>query len=137
MIWADGTVFEGQWKNDLRDHGRLVMNNGFVYIGRFKRDKFHDQNATLLMPNMTIYKGGFTDNKTHPLCMLMYPSGEIYYGQHSQYVKQGCGKVISFGGGFYEGFWEQDKIHGNTCRTYDDLTGDLFVGQLDEGKKMG
>jgi hypothetical protein len=52
-------------------------------------------------------------------------------------VKQGCGKVISFGGGFYEGFWEQDKIHGNTCRTYDDLTGDLFVGQLDEGKKMG
>jgi hypothetical protein len=52
-------------------------------------------------------------------------------------VKQGCGKVIMFGGGFLEGFWEQDKIHGQNCRIFDEQTGDRYVGQLDDGKKNG
>jgi hypothetical protein len=60
--------------------------------------------------------------------MLLYPSGDIYYGQHTQYAKSGCGKLIMNGGGFQEGFWESDKIHGENCRIYDDQTGDLFVG---------
>lgn len=137
MIWSDGSIFEGIWKNDVRHHGRMIMANGFIYIGGFKNDKFNDPYATLMMPNMTIYKGGFTLNKTHPLCMLLYPSGDIYYGQHNQYVKYGCGKLIRFGGGFFEGFWEQDKIHGKNCRIYDHQTGDLYVGQLEEGKKNG
>jgi hypothetical protein len=100
MIWSDGSIFEGQWKNDLRHYGRMIMSNGYIYIGGFKNDKFYDEKATLMMPNMTVYKGGFSQNKTHPICMLLYPSGDIYYGQHSQYVKNGCGKIIMNGGGF-------------------------------------
>jgi hypothetical protein len=35
MIWSDGSVFDGIWLNDERHKGRMVMSNGFVYIGTF------------------------------------------------------------------------------------------------------
>ena len=42
MVWRDGSVYEGKWKKDLRDKGRMIMANGWVYIGQFVDDKFHD-----------------------------------------------------------------------------------------------
>lgn len=44
LVWQDGSCFEGQWKNDMRLEGRMVMANGCVYIGKFKNDKFHGKN---------------------------------------------------------------------------------------------
>jgi hypothetical protein len=38
--------------------------------------------------------------KTSPLGMILYPNGDIYYGQHNQFVKEGVGKLIEFSGGF-------------------------------------
>jgi len=57
MIWSDGSVFEGQWVKDQRFSGRMIMSNGWVYIGKFKNDKFNDENGKLLMSNYTIYQG--------------------------------------------------------------------------------
>jgi len=31
MVWGDGSVFEGQWRNDERHYGRMIMANNFVY----------------------------------------------------------------------------------------------------------
>lgn len=59
MIWADGSCFEGEWKNDERFYGKMIMNNGCVYIGHFLNDKFHGHNEMLLMPSSTIYLGEF------------------------------------------------------------------------------
>ena len=50
-------------------------------------------------------------------------------------VKNGVGKLIQFNGGFLEGTWDQDKLNGTNCRIYDANSGDLYVGQVDEGKK--
>jgi hypothetical protein len=80
MIWGDGTCFDGMWENDERAEGRLVMSNGWVYIGKFKNDKPHDMNGKLLMTSMVIYQGEFKQGKTSPLGMLLYPNGDIYYG---------------------------------------------------------
>lgn len=56
MVWADGSCFEGIWKNDLRNTGTQVMGqSGWVFKGKFKNDKFHDKNGILLIPTMTIY----------------------------------------------------------------------------------
>ena len=38
MYWADGSNFEGIWKNDQRSKGRMIMAGGFIYDGTFKND---------------------------------------------------------------------------------------------------
>ena len=83
MIWADGSCFEGSWSNDLRQYGRMVMTNGCIYIGQFREDKFHGEYEKLLMPNMIIYQGKFNMGKTGTIGMILYPNGDIYYGQHN------------------------------------------------------
>lgn len=81
MVWSDGSVFYGTWHNDQRVKGTMIMNNGFVYEGHFKNDKFHGDNETLRMPDLRIYKGRFRYGKTCSVGMVLYPEGDIYYGQ--------------------------------------------------------
>lgn len=138
MIWADGTSFEGIWKNDLRYQGTQIMGqSGWVYIGKFKSDKFHDKNGLLLVPSMTIYQGEFRKNRTCPIGLLLYPNGSIYYGQHQQFTRSGIGKLIDFTGSFQEGTWENDKLNGHNCRLFDNSTGECYIGAVQDGKRMG
>lgn len=51
--------------------------------------------------------------------MLLYQNGDIYFGQHINFLKNGVGKLISFTGSFMEGSWEHDKLHGKNCRVFD------------------
>ena len=42
IIWPDGSVYEGWWKNDKANgRGRLVHADGDVYDGEWKNDKAH------------------------------------------------------------------------------------------------
>jgi hypothetical protein len=91
----------------------MIMANGWVYIGKFSNDKPEDESGRLLMSNSIIYEGRFVKGKTSPIGMLLYPNGDIYYGQISMFQKDGYGKLIKISGGFMEGFWESEKFTGN------------------------
>jgi len=42
LIWQDGSVYEGYWKDDKANgRGRLIHANKDVYIGEWKDDKAH------------------------------------------------------------------------------------------------
>ena len=42
QIWADGSLYEGLWKNDKANGlGRLIHADGDVYEGEWKDDKAH------------------------------------------------------------------------------------------------
>lgn len=42
QIWADGSLYEGYWKNDKANgRGRLIHADGDVYEGEWKDDKAH------------------------------------------------------------------------------------------------
>ena len=72
MVWGDGSVFEGTWRNDERHFGRMIMANSFVYQGHFLNDKFHGENEKLLNPQtFVIYQGAFNQGKTEPIGMLL------------------------------------------------------------------
>ena len=137
IIWADGSCFEGEWKNDERCHGRMIMNNGCVYIGHFLNDKFHGKQEILLMPSSTIYLGEFKQGQTKTVGMLLYSNGNVYYGQMSQFQKQGVGKVIEYLGGFQEGTWENDKLSGPACRVFEAESGNLYSGPYEDGRRIG
>jgi hypothetical protein len=44
MIWADGSVFDGIWKDDMRHCGLMIMDHNVAYKGHFENDKFHGPN---------------------------------------------------------------------------------------------
>lgn len=72
MVWDDGTVFTGFWRNDMRSHGRLIMNNMMVYTGRFENDHLNGPNEQLLLPSGLIYEGELKNGKTTPLGIVMF-----------------------------------------------------------------
>lgn len=81
MFWTDGSNFKGTWHHDERHQGRMVMANGQMYEGYFKNDRFHDPKGRLFLETQIIYQGKFDDGKTSPIATLLFPSGDIYYGQ--------------------------------------------------------
>lgn len=69
--------------------------------------------------------------------MILYPSGDVYYGQQKQMARQGYGKLIQFNGTFKEGCWDQDKLNGKHCRIFDAMSEDIYIGPIEDDKKMG
>jgi hypothetical protein len=50
MYWEDGTNFVGNWANDQRINGKLIMANGVVYEGDFINDLPHSKNGRFYLP---------------------------------------------------------------------------------------
>ena len=51
MIYEDGSVYDGEWLNDLRHGpGRCTWPNGIVYNGEWKNDK-QDGKGQLEIPS--------------------------------------------------------------------------------------
>ena len=52
-------------------------------------------------------------------------------------TRHGAGKLIQYNGGFKEGHWDQDRLSGKQCRIFDASTGDIYIGPIEEDKKVG
>ena len=63
-------------------------------------------------------------------------SGDIYFGQHRAFVKDGQGKIIYVNGSTYEGGWSNDRKHSHG-RMFDNLSGDIYNGDYVDGKRNG
>ncbi len=63
MTWADGSQFKGIWKNDMRHDGEMVMQNGNIYRGGFKDDKFSGLGMLLNSRENLIYQGDFVEGR--------------------------------------------------------------------------
>jgi len=112
------------------------MASGNIYRGSFKDDKFSGQARYLLNSLQLIFDGEFDNGKYSPVGKMLYPNGDVYYGQHKAFVKEGIGKLITLDGSIYEGIWENDRKNGKG-RLIDGPTGDIYVGEFIDGKKAG
>ena len=97
LTWADGTVFTGIWKNDNRHKGKMRMAHGNTYIGYFQDDKLQGL-AKLLLGREVIFEGNFDKGICSSVGKLLYPNGDIYYGQHKLFTREGQGKMVYFDG---------------------------------------
>jgi hypothetical protein len=123
----------------MRENGEMHMApNGNIYIGGFKNDKFHGMGRLLLQTSNTnlIFEGLFNQGVCSAVGKLLYANGDIYYGQHKSFSREGEGKFISFKGDIYEGKWEQDKMH-HKGRFVDGKNGDVYIGDWDSNKRNG
>ncbi|EPT25936.1 MORN repeat-containing protein [Toxoplasma gondii ME49] len=109
---ASGAVYEGQWKDPLRDgEGKLSWPDGQTYEGSFKKDECHGE-------------GTWSDSK-----------GNVFEGQWQHNRINGTGKFTHSDGSVYEGQWKDDVKHGKGKETWGD--GTVYEGEFVKGDKKG
>jgi len=101
---ANGTIFEGDIKNDNYTSGKVIFTNGDIYEGRLVNFAREDTDATYTWPNGDFYKGGWQngyksgkgtlvakDNRTIANC----PDGKVYIGNWADDKKNGNGAIYN------------------------------------------
>ena len=116
-IWANGRIYEGDFKDGLRHGYGINKINGIVYIGEWKEDKLFGQ-GKYVEPDGTVSEGNWKNNTLH--------------GKGS--IKKNCLYTIS--GEFADG-----KIVGLANIIFGDCNenyklGDKFIGNIDGTQKL-
>ena len=108
---ALGDVYEGKVVNDLKEgEGKMVYSDGRVFKGRFKEDEA--VKGTLTFPDGAKYIGEVHNVARHGYGVYMFADGSQYEGQSVMDMFEGEGKMTWTDGGWYEGEWTQGEIHG-------------------------
>jgi cell division septation protein DedD len=81
MIYADGSEYDGEWKDDKTNgHGTYAYADGGEYVGQWKKGKKHGQ-GTYTSPDNYKYAGQFKEGKPYGQGMMAFSDGSKYEGQ--------------------------------------------------------
>lgn len=112
MIYPDGGVYEGDWKNGVMEgKGKYIFTYG------------------------DIYEGDFRNNVIEGTGKYIYGNGEIYEGDYKNNVMEGKGKFISANGDIYEGGYKNGRFDGHGKTTF--KNGDIYEGSFKQDMEHG
>ncbi len=112
QIWADGSLYEGFWKNDKANgRGRLIHADGDVYEGEWKDDKAHGF-GRYMHTDGAQYEGYWKEDKQHGQGKETWPDGAQYEGDYVDGKKDGKGSFRWADGSTYQGQFSDNNIHG-------------------------
>ena len=137
MKWADGAVFEGDWRADGR-HGRGLMKyaNGDFFRGNWRHDRIADNMVGLMQRHDgSTYEGHWLHEKEHGKGVLTYANGDVFSGSFQQGSRSdGPGKLVQANGITYEGEWVNEVPHGQGTKVLPD--GVTFTGEWNQGSRV-
>ena len=108
-IYANGCIYEGQWKNDLsHGQGKCSEANGNVYSGQHKNGQAHGQ-GKYTWADGNAYQGEWVSGEMQGKGKYFYSNGVIYEGQFKANKRHGRGSQKEANGDKVEGEWEDDK----------------------------
>ncbi|CDW87368.1 mitogen-activated protein kinase 16 [Stylonychia lemnae] len=111
-IHRDGTVYDGLWKNDLRNgYGRVIKSNGDYYIGEWK------------------------DGKKNGIGKYYFNDGMIYQGKWTQGNIQGLVLLNNSNGNYLGGQWLNGNKYG--AQVFSNLALDIEVDQRMNDQQLG
>ncbi|TNV77956.1 hypothetical protein FGO68_gene11802 [Halteria grandinella] len=120
QIWADGSLYEGYWRNDKANgRGRLIHADGDVYEGEWKDDKAHGF-GKYYHTDGARYEGYWREDKQHGHGKETWPDGACYEGEYKDGKKDGYGKFHWADGSTYQGQFIDNNIHGTGIYTWAD-----------------
>ena len=156
MTYADGRVYDGEWKDDKRNgHGIYTFANGDVYDGEWKNDT-KNGHGIYTWKNGDVYDGDWKNDKKNGHGRMDYKNGEEYKVKlidSDFYIIRGkpCDKdgwfltdrasepyyyrFIRSDSCVYDGEWKDDKRHGQGITTYSN--GDVYKGQYKNDMRNG
>lgn len=158
LRWPDGSMYEGDLVNGMRNGIGRYTNRDFVYNGEWRMGKRHGKGHMLwMMPDgpksdetklqykklfPQRYEGGFVDDKRYGFGTMYYSTGNIYEGEWRNGVRHGQGTMHwTHAHERYEGEWSHGLQHGKVgIHSYFNIesgTCNVFVGSFRNGKRNG
>ena len=96
--WGDGAIYEGYWKNDLKNGQGTMFSEGFTFSGNWKNDTLNDKNAIIVYDEPGGYKGSVKKNISSGYGEETWVSPDnivIYKGNFRNNQWNGFGKRIT------------------------------------------
>ena len=143
MSWHDGSVYEGEFEYGAMhcDQAVFTYGSGSKYTGSFQV-LFLTQvmrSSPLMGPDTPARS--FQANQKDGVGVFEHANGDVFRGTFKQNKMEGEGCVYRFGshdsqlGGWYEGGFREDLVHGLGRYVYGN--GESFRGSFLHGKKEG
>eukprot|EP00912_Choanoflagellata_sp_UC4_P000455 UC4_evm4s285 len=111
---ADGSVYNGNWKDGLRSGlaGVFEFSNGDVYAGGWK-DDLEEGMGTLTFVDGGSYEGYWSGGKKHGKGKVIFPDGKKFVGEFKDDERDGYGTLYKADGSVKkEGIWRMGKFQG-------------------------
>ena len=140
MVYHNGYVYEGEWKNDVRcGQGvcyKMGLKGSYYYVGEWKDDQLNGEGEFHGLG--TVYKGGFLNGKYHGNGVLDISDSNKsrYEGSFEDGKKSGYG-VETTDAYTYEGNFKNGIFNGTgkkTLKNGDYFEGTFVSGCFSEGK---
>ncbi|EFC46511.1 predicted protein, partial [Naegleria gruberi] len=116
LMLPNGSVFEGEFRNNSYANGKLVYVTGEQYEGKFIDDLPDDDNGVFRFANMSVYTGQVKKGQLTGVGELKYKDGGIYKGSFVNGKREGKGSFEFYEGNqkvrHYDGDWENDSMSG-------------------------
>jgi len=132
MIYNNGNVYEGEWKNDKRNgQGKIIYKNCDIYEGEWKDDKLLNIIYHLSTSLNKIITNCYVVNEISVgYGIIEYPDESVYDGDIYDNEPNGFGKMISKDGDVKIGIWEKSILTDskiclpqcNICMVYKDVS---------------
>ncbi len=108
--WHDGSVYEGDFKDDSRHgNGRFNWSNGESYKGDYLEDERTGE-GSYRWPDGSYYEGSFLRGKRHGSGSYHSVNGAIYKGEWFDNLQHGQGKLTKPNQSMVRGIWRNGKI---------------------------
>jgi len=153
MYYVDGTLYEGQFKNNKRHgQGNMIYNDKSVYEGFWENDERHgsgkityagiyDSNGDRLygwLKRSTFYEGEWINDKISGHGKVFYKNGTIFNGKFDTMrssIAKGQGTMNYPDGSSYTGSFRLKTRHGKGTMNY--VSGDVYTGLWKNNRRHG
>ena len=113
----------------------VLYQNKSIYKGMVNSRGQREGFGKYYLPDGSIYKGFFCNNKMEGRGRIININGFVYEGEFKNGHSNGYGKYIALDGTTYKGTWLNDKQNGIGNEIYPD--GSFYSGNFKNGKKNG
>ena len=136
LMQSDGEIFEGEWKKGkINGKGTRIHSNGSKYIGSYINNIRNGQGHLILF-NGESYNGNFINGKANGMGTFKFKNGNIYHGEFKDNLIMGKGTLTLKNGDKYIGTFNNGYLNGKG--TYiNNNTGEKYIGNFEANKKNG
>ena len=137
MIYADGSVYEGQFIRGVKNGvGKSWDSNGkLTGDGVWEKDEIKDGLGIFEYEDGQQYEGEIKSRLRHGKGINIWPDGAKYEGYFKNGCRDGKGRYELTDGNFYEGEWMDGKKNGNGIYLWAD--GNRYDGGWHDDKRTG
>ena len=132
MIYNNGNIYNGFWKDNRRKQGCMTYANGDKYDGVWDEGVYSGQ-GVMTCANGDKYNGNWLYGEYSGQGVMTYTNGDKYDGMWKEGKYSGQGIMTYANGDKYDGAWEEGKYNGNGKFTK--KNGDSFYGMWKNGMK--